>query len=265
MTAHSITRVKYPLRYRRVTVRHIESLTPRTRRIVLAGDELEGFSSGGFDDHVKLFFPDAEGRLPAPIVGDNGIGFPEGVAKPPARDYTPRRYDASRRELTIDFGLHARGPATTWASTAAPGATLGVAGPRGSAHVSETFAWNLLVGDDTALPAIARRLEELPAGRTAVVVVEVDDRFEQVRLESAAAVQLRWVHRHGAGEDTLENVVGALTLPPGDGFAWVAGEASMARRIRRHLIDERRIDSAWVKAAAYWKIGTTGKHEVIAD
>lgn len=261
---HSIERVRHALRYRRVTVVRTEVLTPRMRRIVVGGESLEGFTSPGFDDHVKLFFPDATGRLPEPVVGDTALAFPEAEPRPPGRDFTPRRFDAARRELTIDFGLHARGPATAWASRAAPGSPLAVAGPRGSARISDTFAWHLLIGDDTALPAIARRLEELPAGRLAIVVVEVDDRLEQVPLESAATVQLRWVHRRGAGEDTIENAVSGLTLPPGDGFAWVAGEAAMARRVRRHVIEDRHLDPAWVKAAAYWKIGTAGRHEVIA-
>ena len=243
----------------------MESLTPKMKRIVLTGDDLAGFVSSGFDDHVKLFFPDASGVLPAPIVGINGVSFPEGTPRPEGRDFTPRRFDAFRGELTIDFGLHARGPATTWAANAVVGSMVGVAGPRGSAIVSDTFDWHLLVGDDTALPAIARRLEELPAFVTALVVVEVDDEVEEQTFETAATLVTKWVHRHGADEDTLDNVVTSLVLPDGDGFAWVAGETAMARRIRRHFIDDRHLDKAWVKAAAYWTLGAVGKHEVLAD
>lgn len=259
---HNITRTRLTLRYRRLVVERVESLTPRMRRVVLTGDDLEGFASPGFDDHVKLFFPDAQGVLPDPIVGETGVSFPEGQ-KPAGRDFTPRFHDAASRRLTIDFGLHARGPASDWAARAVPGTPLGVAGPRGSAVISDTFDWYLLVGDDTALPAIARRLEELPARVSAIVVVEVDDRFEQQPLPSDASTLVRWIHRHGAGEDTLENAVAGLVFPRGSVFAWIAGEASMARRIRQHVVDQRGIDKAWVKAAAYWKIGSTGKHEII--
>jgi len=38
--------------------------------------------------------------------------------------------------------------------------------------VPDIFDSYLLIGDETALPAIARRLEELPAGRTVLAVIE---------------------------------------------------------------------------------------------
>lgn len=265
MRQHTITRVRHPLRFRRLTVRRVESVTPAMRRIVLGGDDLGGFVTAGFDDHVKVFVPDGSGRLPEPIVGENGLRFPEDAPAPPGRDYTPRFYDAARRELTIDFGLHGQGPATAWATTAAPGSILGVAGPRGSAVISDTFDWHLFVGDDTALPAIARRLEQLPAGVIAIVIAEVDGRSGELPLPSAADVSVQWLHRRGASPDAVADAVRQLQLPAGDGFAWVAGEASMARVVRRHLIDDRRLDAAWVKAAAYWRAGATGRHEVITD
>jgi NADPH-dependent ferric siderophore reductase len=256
---HVITRVRHPVRFRRVAVRRVETLTPKMRRIVVGGDDLEGFSSLGFDDHVKVFFPDTGGRLVDGVAGDNGIVFPEG-ARPEARDFTPRRYDPARRELTLDFSLHGRGPAATWAAAAHPGAPLGVGGPRGSQVVSDTFDWHLLVGDETALPAIQRRLEELPERATALVVVEVDDAREEQRTESRASIDVRWVHRDR--HQSVDGAVADLTFPAGEGFAWVAGEASMARRVRQHLIQERGLAKAWIKAAAYWRLGSVGKHEV---
>lgn len=131
--------------------------------------------------------------------------------------------------------------------------------------VSDTFDWHLLIGDDTALPAIARRLEELPAFVTALAVVEVDDEREEQTFETAATLVTKWVHRHGTAGDTLDRAVTSLAFPEGDGFVWVAGETAMARRIRRHLVEDRQIDKAWIKAAAYWTLGAVGKHEVLAD
>lgn len=262
-TSHAITRVRHQTRYRRLEVRRVEPLTPRMRRIVLAGDALEGFTSLGFDDHVKLFFPDADGHLPAATTGEDGkTAFAEG-ARPESRDFTPRRYDATARELTIDFSLHGEGPAATWATAAAAGSPLGVAGPRGSQIVSDTFAWNLLIGDETALPAIGRRLEELPPRVAALVVVDVEDAAERLPLDRPGT-ELHWTYRTGS-TPTLDEAVADLALPAGDGFAWVAGEAAMARRIRTHLIDGRGLEKAWVKAAAYWRIGDVGKHEVLGD
>lgn len=236
------------------------------RRVVLGGDELDGFTSPGFDDHVKLFFPDARDFLPEGTIGEAGRTVFAGGARPESRDFTPRLYDATRRELTIDFVVHGSGPATTWAAAALPGSPIGVSGPRGSQIVSDTFDWNLLVGAATALPAIGRRLDELPARVAAIVVVEVDDTSERFPPgpPGRSATDIHWVYRDG-GTPPVDRVVADIVLPPGDGFAWVAGEASMARRLRSHLIDERGLDKAWVKAAAYWRIGDVGKHEVLAD
>ena len=129
-------------------------------RITLAGD-LEGFTSLGFDDHVKLFFPDGT---------KNADGTPNMLG----RDFTPRRYDPAANTLEIDFAIHDAGPATRWAAQAKPGDALALGGPRGSFIIPTTFDWHLLIGDETALPAISRRLAELPAGTRAVVLVEVD-------------------------------------------------------------------------------------------
>lgn len=79
------------------------------------------------------------------------------------RDYTPRGFDPVALTLEIDFALHGAGPATRWEAQAQGGQRLGVGGPRGSFIRPTDFDGHLLIGDDTALPAIARRLAELPA------------------------------------------------------------------------------------------------------
>lgn len=109
-------RVRHELKFRRARVEMIEQLTPVLKRIVLTGDELEGFFSPGFDDHVKVF-PTAHGQAPVlPTVGPDGPVFAE--AKPVARDYTPRAFDAANRRLTLDFAVGHGGPATAWAEGA---------------------------------------------------------------------------------------------------------------------------------------------------
>lgn len=105
------------------------------------------------------------------------------------RDYTPRHFDAARRELTLDFILHDAGPATAWAQQVKIGDQLGIGGPRGSQVVADVFDWYLLLGDETAMPAIGRRLEELSDDVRAIVLIEVDD--EQDALRSPAAP--RWM------------------------------------------------------------------------
>lgn len=200
---------------------------------------------------------------------------PEGVAKPAPgdaprlmRDYTPRRFDAATRTLVIDFALHDSGPATEWARSAKPGDRIGVGGPRGSFIIPMNFEGYLLIGDDTALPAISRRLAELPAGSLVFVFVEVDSPADRLRFASDADVVVEWIYREGipAGQSTaLLDALQVATLPDGDLHAWVAAEAGVAKAIRRYLVDERGLNPKWVKAAAYWRRGDAAVHENLDD
>jgi NADPH-dependent ferric siderophore reductase len=201
-----------------------------------------------------------------PTPSPNGPVYPEGVQRPAARDYTPRRYDAAANALTIDFVLHGDGPATVWVAQARAGDFLGVGGPRGSLIVPDDFDWYLLAGDETALPAIGRRLEELPAGARASVVVEVADADEEQHFDTQARVEKHWLHRDDAlGGSLLKKAIAGLSLPSGDGYAWVATEAATAKALRRHLVDERGLRRDRVKAAAYWKRGAVAVHETYDD
>ncbi|HWX49757.1 MAG TPA: siderophore-interacting protein [Roseomonas sp.] len=255
-------RLRHPLRLRALEVLKVEQLTPRMRRVTLGGAALEGFTSLGFDDHVKLFFP-APGQA-LPVVGPEGLVFPEGAPRPPARDYTPRRYDPQAGTLLIDFALHEAGPATAWAEQAEPGQPLLIGGPRGSFVIPTEFDWHLLVGDETALPAIGRRLEELPAGSRALVIAEVEGPEEELAFDSAAAVSVTWVHRGDAAPGQPEGLAAALAaaeFPAGDFYAWVACESLIAKALRRQLIAEKGAQPRWVKAAGYWKRGQAAVHE----
>jgi NADPH-dependent ferric siderophore reductase len=245
----SIHRVSHEIKRRKLEVLRVTDITPRMRRVTLHGPDLTGFISLGTDDHVKLLFattPEEQAALDTFMPGPNGQG-----PKPAMRDYTPRRYDAASGELDIDFVLHGDGPAATWAAQAQPGQFLHIAGPRGSMIVPDMFDSYLLIGDETALPAIARRLEELAANRRALVVVQIEDNAERQALESKAQVEVIWVLR---GEQDLLEATRQLTLPEGDLYAWVATESALSRKVRRILLDEFKLDEAAVKAAGYWRL-----------
>jgi NADPH-dependent ferric siderophore reductase len=119
--------------------------------------------------------------------------------------------------------------------------------------VPDIFDSYLLIGDETALPAIARRLEGLAANRRALVVVEVQNAAEQQTLESAAQVEVIWVLREGGQQDLLSTVQ-QLHMPTGELYAWVATETRLSRQIRRVLLDEHRLNEASVKAVGYWRL-----------
>ncbi|GAA2512840.1 siderophore-interacting protein [Pilimelia columellifera subsp. columellifera] len=224
-------------------------------RVTLAGPDLAGFQEQAPADHVKLFFPERRGEPPLmPTVGPRGL---ERDARHVFRDYTVRAYWPADGELDIDFVVHGTGPAATWADNARPGDAVGVLGPRGSVLPPVGLDWYLLGGDETALPALSRWLEWLPAGARAYVFVEVADATEEQSLPTAAAATVTWLRRDRApaGTNLLAEAVTTFDLPPGDGFAWVAGEAGSLRPIRRHL-RERLPKDAFV-VDGYWKRGET--------
>jgi NADPH-dependent ferric siderophore reductase len=261
-------RVRHELKFRRLTVASVETLSPQMKRIVVQGTELEGFTSPGFDDHLKLVPPLPGEALRVPEVTSEGVVWFE--PRPAMRDYTPRAYDPESQSLTIDFAVGHGGPATAWAEQAKPGDEIGIGGPRGSMIVPVEFATHLLIGDEAALPAIARRLEDLPAEVSAVAVIEVEDKAGELALTSAANLKIIWVHRQGEtrGEGTALSaaaVKAAGELDASDAYVWAACESSVARALRPRLLAANSFNPKWMKVAGYWRRGAEGLHEVIED
>ena len=254
MNTQTIHRVTHEIKRRRLQVLRVVDITPRMRRVTLGGPELAGFISLGSDDHIKLLFPQnaqEQAALESPSFSIKGDG-----PQPAMRDYTPRRYDLSIGELDIDFVLHGDGPASTWAEQVQVGQHLYIGGPRGSMIVPDIFDSYLLIGDETAIPAIARRLEELPAGRKVLAVIEIADAAEQQVLSSAAKVEVIWVLR---GQDDLLDVVRNLTLPSGTLYSFVATETKLSRQVRRVLLDTHKVNEEYLKAVGYWRAEGSGE------
>ncbi|MFN6998203.1 MAG: siderophore-interacting protein, partial [Aquincola tertiaricarbonis] len=160
------------------------------------------------------------------------------------------------RELTIEFALHGHGPAAAWAAQAAPGMAATIGGPRGSMVVPTDYDWHLLAGDAAALPAIHRRLEELPAGTRAIVRLQVEA-GDRRALHSAAALDLQWLDSPEALLQSLQ----ALALPAGEGFAWAGGEATLMARVRDLLLRDKGHPKEAARISAYWRAGAAGFHE----
>ncbi|MCF7728411.1 siderophore-interacting protein [Sulfitobacter sp. M22] len=257
-------RVRHELRFRLLEVRNAERLTPHMMRITLGGGDLEGFHSPGFDDHIKLFFPaPGEEAPPRPDLSERGVSFPAGQVHPAVRDFTPRHHDPVAGTLQIDFALHETGPASEWARQARPGQKLGIGGPRGSFILPMDFDWHLLIGDETALPAIARRLEELPADARVIVLAEVDGEADELTFGTQAAATVHWVHRGAAPSGTapLVEALNTVAFPEGHYYAWIACESSSAKCLRQALIAEHGANPKWIRASGYWRRGTAGVHD----
>ncbi|GAA5504027.1 NADPH-dependent ferric-chelate reductase [Deinococcus xinjiangensis] len=234
-----IMRVSLPLKRRRLTVKAVTDLTPSLRRITLTGADLADFETPSADDHVKLFF--------TPDDGGEAIG----------RDYTPRNFRREALELDVDFVLHESGVATTWAKQARVEDELVVGGPRGSTLVKYEFDEYLLVADDAGLPALLRRLEDLPAGAKVTVFAEVQSAAHELPTTTQAALTLRWLHRGDAAAGTttlLQDAVGAWPQPTGTVFVWVGAERATASFIKENLL-ARGLDADTMRMTAYWTKG----------
>lgn len=264
----AVTRVRHPLKFRLLQVKRVQPLTPHLIRVTFTGDDLHDFVSASFDDHIKVFFPAPGADKPVlPSAGPNGPMFPEDQPRPVARDFTPRRYDRDARELDIEFAMHEAGPAAAWAAQAKVGQYLGVGGPRGSLVIPTAFDWHLLIGDETALPAIARRLQELPAGTRVAAVLEVANPSARIEFDTQAELHVVWRYRSDSPYrgDALLQAVRDTYLPDGEGYVWAAGESATMRAVRYHLCTERGVDKSRIRAASYWKQGAEAVHENLDD
>lgn len=264
MTAHEHRMLRHPLKLRQLQVLRTQPLTPHMRRIVVGGPELEGFVSASPDDHVKLFFPNADGAIVVPTLTADGPVYPPGALPSPARDYTPRHYDAQAQELTLDFVLHGDGPACRWAARANPGDPLAVGGPRGSFVAADDFDHYVLIGDETALPAIGRWLAQMPAHAQVQALIEVPGQADRQALPSPAQARVRWLERNGTdvhSSHLLEDALRDFEAPPGDAFYWIACESSRARMMRKFVEGRLNVPKDWIRATGYWKSAHHEAHE----
>ena len=258
----AVQRFRHETKLRLLEVTAITDVTPLMRRVRLGGD-MSGFASLGHADHVKVFFFADGTPSELPPLGPNGAQFPPETIWD-MREYTPRYRNVAEGWIELDFVLHGDGPAASWAAKVEIGDTLVIGGPRGSQVVSLAFDWYLLAGDETALPAIGCRIEELPAGTRAVAVIEIASSAEEQSFKTAADVTLLYVHRNGAAAGTttlIHDAIAGADLPKGEAYAYVAGEVNMSRAVKAHLVEQRGFNPEWVKAAGYWHLGVADAHE----
>ncbi|MFT3970468.1 MAG: siderophore-interacting protein [Micropruina sp.] len=265
----------FPINVRALTVARVVDVTPGLRRITLTGDQLGAFTTAdgiavpalrneGFDDHVKIIVPElGESEIRPPRQVEGHLDW-SGVSA--AKDYTPRRWDPEARELDLEFVRHGTGPAATWVERVRPGDPAHIAGPKASVLLPEGVDWLLIGGDETALPAIGRLVDDLPADAKAQVFVEVADAAHQVPLPGLASrpgVRLTWLHRNGAEpgtSDVLARAIEAADWWPGQPYCWVAGEALTLKPIRAHLKYDRAVPPDCLEVVGYWR-----RREVLVD
>ncbi|MFD7784121.1 SIP domain-containing protein [Streptomyces nojiriensis] len=257
--------VTFPIVLRELTVLRVSDVTPGMRRVTLGGPQLHAFEHAGlslpalrtegFDDHVKFFFAQ-EGREPVlPRQNVSSLDWPAD-GRPISKDYTPVRFDPVAGEIDFDFVRHDGGIASSWAQQAAPGQVTWIAGPKMSHGHPEGADWLLVIGDETALPAIGRWLDEMPEGTRARVFIEVGEESHRQELPTRAEAEVTWLVRGGtpAGRsDLLERAVRDMEWLPGTVFVWAAGEAVTLKGIRRHLSVERGVPREQTHITGYWR------------
>lgn len=254
-----MSKAKRPPRPQAVlTVLSSEWITPATIRLVLGGDGFSALNLNDYTDaYVKLLFvkpelgftpPYDEAQLRADLPAED---------QPVRRTYSLRWVDREKQQLAIDFVVHgAEGVAAPWARDARPGDTLVASGAGGGYAPDPTADWHLLIGDESAAPAIAAALEALPADATGYVYVQAAEESGKIAFETPEGVQITWLVGPGTETEMLADAVTAGPWPEGRVQVFAHGERESMKLIRR-LLKEREVPREDLSLSGYWAQGRT--------
>ena len=212
-------------------------LGPGMQRLVLTAPELATLE----------YRPGQDMMLMVAVDGD----------RPVRRRYTIRALDPVRRLLTLDIVRHAGGPGEHWVAAARPGDRVEGIGPRGKIFLAPDADWHLFAGDESALPAFFAMAGAVPAGRRALLILEVSSPEDEQDLATGAEAEVTWLHRQGrpAGDAAaLVAAVATTALPDGRGHVYLAGEAKVVLALRE-AVQARTLAPEQVSPKAYWGRG----------
>lgn len=280
------------------------ALSPSLTRFTFTGPDVEHMTTLAADQRIKLLFPTPQGEPPSLSTNAGWLQAWRTIPleqRPPMRTYTIRALRAMQREVDVEFVLHGEtGPASRWATHARPGDRLQMVAPN-AAYPDDPggYEWQpplqpdhiLLIGDETALPAIAGALETLKAQGSQARIeafIEVPVHGDRAELAAPAQSRLHWLIReeqglgHGDGMlsaaktlatlpthtepvgvaepladiDIDKQILWELAVPANSAFyAWVAGESAAVMAIRRHWVGELGIDRSACSFMGYWRMG----------
>ncbi|MCR6489946.1 siderophore-interacting protein [Amycolatopsis sp. OK19-0408] len=258
-----IPKVRRPAARRMLTLEVLANTAPSPafRTITLGGPALAELEVAGDDQAVRLFFPRVgQAGLRMPTLDNEGwmaevLMMPKS-RRPWVRNYTIRR--ARPGEIDIEFALHdGDAPAASWARRARPGDPAGIFDLGVSYLPPPGVRWQLLVGDESALPAILAILEQAPADRAAEVFLEVPSAADVRPVPAPAGVRVHWLPRPGPARPgaLALSTVRTADLPRDRAYAWVAGESALATGVRRHLVRDRGWAKPDIAFLGYWRHG----------
>lgn len=224
---------------RRLSFEVVDSsrISPGMQRIILTAAELDGFRYAPGQDVMLLVA--TEGNRPV------------------RRRYTIRALDRSALRLTLNVVLHGDGPGERWVRAATPGDRIEGIGPRGKITTRPEADWHLFLGDESAMPAILAMTEALPGDADATLAIEVPGADDEQELLAPARTRVSWLHRIGgkAGDPALLSAEASeIELPPGNGHAYLFGEASVVAKMRE-ILAARGVRQDQVSPKAYWGRG----------
>ncbi|WP_413760945.1 siderophore-interacting protein [Streptomyces sp. MMBL 11-3] len=258
-------------------VRRRDVLTPGCASVTLGGPAVRDLVVTGNDQAVRLFFPrEGQGALRMPTVSNEAwiaqlLLVPKSV-RPWVRNLTIRRARPADDEIDIEFALHGDSPMSSWVRRVRPGDPAGIFDTGSTYRLPEHAEGRLLVGDESALPAILSILDSTPAPLPAIlsildstpaplpteVYLEVAAKADIRAVEPPVGTRIHWISRDDADLRPGALVLAALrdgSLPPGRSYTWVAGESRLATAVRRHLVDDRGVPRRDVSFSGYWRLG----------
>ena len=245
-----------------------ERLSPHLVRVHLGGEGTRALLEqavperlAATDAYVKLMLPQRGSGVVPPFDLPALRETLPAEALPAVRTYTLRHADPAAGTCAIDFVVHGdEGLAGPWAASAQPGDLLAASGPGGLFRPSaDPAVTRVLLGDDSAAPAIAAALAAMPEDARGVALVEVDGTADELPLAHPAGVELRWIHRSRVPDAVpgalLVDAARALERPDGEVEVFAHGERGAMKELRALLQDGWGIDRRALSLSAYWALG----------
>ena len=250
----SATGRREPPPFRPVSLIGRTELSPRMIRVTLGGPNLAGLTVDQPAASVRLLLPPpGADDLVVPLWNGNEFLLPDG-SRPLIRTFTPRRFDPDELHLDLDLVIHDGGVASGWAQNAPLGAGAAVSGTGRGYVIDMDASEYVLVGDETALPAIAQLLEEIPSTVPIRVLVEVADPAVRIALPDHPHAVVEWLDLpagRSVGGALIDAVERAVVDPAAK--LWCAGEAAAMHALRTHLFRERGFSRSQATIRGYWK------------
>lgn len=251
------------------TVLRTERITPHMVRVTFSGDDLARLPQRGYDHWFRLFLPRSDGRTDFAAVPEGfGVGgylrylTARSGTRPPVRNYTVRAHRPEVGELDVDFVAHGdEGIAGPWAQRAQPGERIALIDQGRGFDPVEDADMVLLVGDESALPAVAGILRDLPREAAGLAIIEIPDPADRQDVAAPDGVEVRWLARADPhdrpGLLALDAVRAWTPERPATLHAYLAGEQQLVAESRRHLVAAG-VPKARIAFTGYWRVGRAG-------